>query len=131
MKLFRRLVNVGDFKSFVAHPASTTRRPLDEAAFARVGVRPDMVRLSVGLEHIDNLLEHIDNLLEDIDQALGVTLSRGRLPRWSPANGPRGRAVRRRGRLQVGAARHIAALSWPIKALAWSAPGASDHGTST
>lgn len=94
MKLFRRLVNVGDFKSFVAHPASTTRRPLDEAAFARVGVRPDMVRLSVGLEHIDNLLEHIDNLLEDIDQALGVTLSRGRLPpvvscQWtSGAGGP-------------------------------------------
>jgi O-acetylhomoserine (thiol)-lyase len=64
VKLFKRLVNMGDAKSLVAHPASTTHRQLDAASLAKVGVRPEMVRLSVGLEHIDDLIE-------DIDQALG------------------------------------------------------------
>lgn len=64
VKLFKRLVNMGDSKSLVAHPASTTHRQLDPAALAQVGITGDMVRLSVGLEHIDDLLE-------DIDQALG------------------------------------------------------------
>lgn len=64
VKLWKRLVNMGDAKSLVAHPASTTHRQLDAAALQQVGISPDMVRLSVGLEHIDDLLE-------DIDQALG------------------------------------------------------------
>ena len=64
VKLFKRLVNMGDAKSLVAHPASTTHRQLDAAALAQVGVRPEMVRLSIGLEHIDDLID-------DIDQALG------------------------------------------------------------
>jgi O-acetylhomoserine (thiol)-lyase len=64
VKLWKRLVNMGDAKSLVAHPASTTHRQLDADALAQVGITGDMVRLSVGLEHIDDLLE-------DIDQALG------------------------------------------------------------
>ena len=64
LKLFKRLVNMGDAKSLVAHPASTTHRQLDAAALAQVGIVPEMVRLSVGLEHVDDLVE-------DIDQALG------------------------------------------------------------
>ncbi|HMK98253.1 MAG TPA: PLP-dependent transferase, partial [Acidimicrobiales bacterium] len=64
VKLFKRLVNMGDAKSLVAHPASTTHRQLNAEALAQVGITPEMVRLSVGIEHIDDLIE-------DIDQALG------------------------------------------------------------
>ena len=64
VKLIKRLVNMGDAKSLVAHPASTTHRQLDAAALAKAGVPPEMVRLSIGLEHIDDLID-------DIDQALG------------------------------------------------------------
>jgi len=64
VKLFKRLVNMGDAKSLVAHPASTTHRQLNAAALEQVGISPEMVRLSVGLEHPDDLID-------DIDQALG------------------------------------------------------------
>jgi O-acetylhomoserine (thiol)-lyase len=67
VKLIKRLVNMGDAKTLVAHPASTTHRQLDEAALAQVGIRPEMVRLSIGLEHIDDILE-------DIDQALASSM---------------------------------------------------------
>jgi O-acetylhomoserine (thiol)-lyase len=65
VKLFKRLVNLGDAKSLIAHPASTTHRQLDDEALRLVGITPDMIRLSVGLEHVDDLVE-------DIDQALAV-----------------------------------------------------------
>ena len=64
LKLFRRLVNIGDAKSLAAHPASTTHRQLTEEEQAGAGVTPDMIRLCVGIEHIDDILE-------DLDQALG------------------------------------------------------------
>jgi O-acetylhomoserine (thiol)-lyase len=64
VKLFKRLVNMGDAKSLVAHPASTTHRQLDAEALAQAGIPPEMIRLSVGLEHIDDIIE-------DLDQALG------------------------------------------------------------
>lgn len=60
VKLFKRLVNLGDAKSLIAHPASTTHRQLSAEAQAIVGVTPEMLRLSVGLEHIDDLIEDID-----------------------------------------------------------------------
>lgn len=63
VKLFRRLVNLGDAKSLVAHPASTTHRQLSLEALATVGVTPDMIRLSVGLEHIDDILADLDQAL--------------------------------------------------------------------
>jgi O-acetylhomoserine (thiol)-lyase len=64
VKLFKRLVNMGDAKSLVAHPASTTHRQLDQAALERVGIPPEMIRLSIGLEHIDDIIEDIDQALE-------------------------------------------------------------------
>lgn len=63
VRLFKRLVNMGDAKSLVAHPASTTHRQLSPQELELVGVSPEMVRLSVGLEHIDDLLEDIDQAL--------------------------------------------------------------------
>jgi O-acetylhomoserine (thiol)-lyase len=63
LKLFTRLVNIGDAKSLACHPASTTHRQLNAAELAKAGVKPDMVRLSIGIEHIDDLLEDLDQAL--------------------------------------------------------------------
>ena len=63
VKLFKRLVNMGDAKSLVAHPASTTHRQLDAAALAKADIPGEMVRLSIGLEHIDDILEDVDQAL--------------------------------------------------------------------
>ncbi len=64
LKLFSHLANVGDARSLVIHPASTTHQQLSEKEQKAAGVEPDMIRLSVGLEDIDDILW-------DIDQALG------------------------------------------------------------
>jgi len=63
LKLFTRLVNIGDSKSLACHPASTTHRQLNPAELAKAGVKPDMVRLSLGIEHIDDLLEDLTQAL--------------------------------------------------------------------
>ena len=63
LKLFLRLVNIGDTKSLACHPASTTHRQLDPQELAKAGVSENMVRLSVGIEHIDDLLEDLDQAL--------------------------------------------------------------------
>ena len=63
LKLFTRLVNIGDAKSLACHPASTTHRQLNPQELARAGVTPDMVRLSIGIEHIDDLLEDLEQAL--------------------------------------------------------------------
>ena len=63
LKLFTRLVNIGDAKSLACHPATTTHRQLNPAELAKAGVKPDMVRLSIGIEHIDDLLEDLDQAL--------------------------------------------------------------------
>ncbi len=63
VRLFKRLVNLGDAKSLVAHPASTTHRQLRPEDHARAGVTPDMIRLSVGLEHVDDLVADLDAAL--------------------------------------------------------------------
>ncbi|MDY0066023.1 MAG: aminotransferase class V-fold PLP-dependent enzyme [Steroidobacteraceae bacterium] len=65
LKLFKRLVNIGDAKSLACHPASTTHRQLTEEEQRSVGVAPEAIRLSVGIEDIDDILE-------DLDQALAV-----------------------------------------------------------
>ena len=57
------LVNIGDTRTLISHPASTTHRQLDEAQQRAAGVPPDMVRISVGLEHIDDILWDIDQAL--------------------------------------------------------------------
>ena len=63
LQLFKRLVNIGDARSLACHPASTTHRQLTEAEQESVGVRPEMIRLSVGIEHIDDIIEDLDQAL--------------------------------------------------------------------
>lgn len=63
LTLILRLVNIGDAKSCAAIPASTTHRQLNEAELAAARVTPDMVRLSIGIEHIDDLIADIDQAL--------------------------------------------------------------------
>ncbi len=62
--LFKRLVNIGDAKSLACHPASTTHRQLTEEEQRSVGVRPEAIRLSVGIEHIADIIEDLDQALE-------------------------------------------------------------------
>jgi O-acetylhomoserine (thiol)-lyase len=64
LKLFKRLVNLGDAKSLACHPASTTHRQMTAEEQRAAGVLPGSIRLSVGIEHIDDILA-------DLDQALG------------------------------------------------------------
>ncbi|WP_449252397.1 O-acetylhomoserine aminocarboxypropyltransferase/cysteine synthase family protein [Brevundimonas naejangsanensis] len=63
VKLFTRLVNIGDAKSLVCHPASTTHRQLSPNELKKAGVTEDTVRLSVGIEHIDDLIADLDQAL--------------------------------------------------------------------
>jgi O-acetylhomoserine (thiol)-lyase len=65
LKLFKRLVNLGDAKSLACHPASTTHRQMSSQEQLAAGVTPGSIRLSVGIEHIDDILA-------DLDQALGA-----------------------------------------------------------
>ncbi|WP_447910306.1 O-acetylhomoserine aminocarboxypropyltransferase/cysteine synthase family protein [Brevundimonas bullata] len=63
VKLFTRLVNIGDAKSLVCHPASTTHRQLSPDELKKAGVTEDTVRLSVGIEHIDDLIADLEQAL--------------------------------------------------------------------
>ena len=65
LKLVTRLVNIGDCKSLACHPASTTHRQLSPEELAKAGVTEETVRLSIGIEHIDDIVA-------DLDQALGA-----------------------------------------------------------
>ncbi|SFE66943.1 O-acetylhomoserine aminocarboxypropyltransferase/cysteine synthase family protein [Paracidovorax wautersii] len=66
LQLFTRLVNIGDAKSLATHPASTTHRQLDAAELANAGVTEGMVRLSVGIEHIDDLQADLAQALDAV-----------------------------------------------------------------
>jgi O-acetylhomoserine (thiol)-lyase len=66
--LVKRLVNIGDVKSLACHPASTTHRQMTPAQAAAAGVRPEMIRLSVGIEHADDIIA-------DLDQALAANVT--------------------------------------------------------
>ena len=63
LKLFVRLVNIGDAKSLACHPASTTHRQLSPTELEAAGVTVDTVRLSVGIEHIDDLIDDLEQAL--------------------------------------------------------------------
>ena len=63
LQMFLRLVNIGDVKSLAAHPASTTHRQLSEQELESAGVTPDMIRLCIGIEHIDDILADLDQAL--------------------------------------------------------------------
>jgi O-acetylhomoserine (thiol)-lyase len=66
LQLAVRLVNIGDAKTLACHPATTTHRQLGPEEMARAGVSEDMVRLSIGIEHIDDIIQ-------DLDQALAAS----------------------------------------------------------
>jgi O-acetylhomoserine (thiol)-lyase len=66
LKLVKRLVNLGDAKSLACHPASTTHRQMTEEEQRKAGVTPEMIRLSIGIEHADDIIA-------DLEQALGVS----------------------------------------------------------
>jgi len=66
LQLFTRLVNIGDAKSLACHPATTTHRQLNAEELARAGVSEDMVRLSVGIEHIDDLIADLEQALAQV-----------------------------------------------------------------
>jgi len=63
VKLFSHLANIGDTRSLIIHPASTTHRQLEEADQLAAGAGPDVVRLSVGLEHVDDIIADLDQAL--------------------------------------------------------------------
>jgi O-acetylhomoserine (thiol)-lyase len=63
LQLFTRLVNIGDVRSLATHPASTTHRQLAPAELAKAGVSEDTVRLSVGIEHVDDLIRDLDQAI--------------------------------------------------------------------
>jgi O-acetylhomoserine (thiol)-lyase len=67
LKLVTRLVNLGDAKSLACHPSSTTHRQMSAAEQRSAGVLPEMIRLSIGIEHIDDIVE-------DLDQALAAAV---------------------------------------------------------
>jgi O-acetylhomoserine (thiol)-lyase len=71
LKLITRLVNIGDAKSLACHPASTTHRQMSAENQKKAGVRPEMIRLSIGIEHVSDIID-------DIDQALTAAAGRGR-----------------------------------------------------
>ncbi|HNN09253.1 MAG TPA: aminotransferase class I/II-fold pyridoxal phosphate-dependent enzyme [Azospira sp.] len=64
LKLITRLVNIGDCKSLACHPASTTHRQLNPAEMKKAGVSEDMIRLSIGIEHIEDLIADLDQALK-------------------------------------------------------------------
>ncbi|WP_421620947.1 O-acetylhomoserine aminocarboxypropyltransferase/cysteine synthase family protein [Alkalilimnicola ehrlichii] len=64
LQLITRLVNIGDAKSLATHPATTTHRQLNEAELEQAGVSQDMVRIAVGIEHVDDIIADIDQALE-------------------------------------------------------------------
>jgi O-acetylhomoserine (thiol)-lyase len=72
LKLVKRLVNIGDAKSLCCHPASTTHRQMTSDQQLSAGVRPETIRLSVGIEHVSDIIE-------DLDQALSAAAA-GRRP---------------------------------------------------
>ena len=63
LRLFSHVANVGDAKSLAIHPATTTHSQLTPAQQAAGGITPELVRLSIGLEHIDDILADLDQAL--------------------------------------------------------------------
>jgi O-acetylhomoserine (thiol)-lyase len=64
LKLVKRLVNMGDAKTLSCHPASTTHRQMSREEQIKAGVKPEMIRLSIGIEHIDDIIADLDQALD-------------------------------------------------------------------
>ena len=63
LKLIKRLVNIGDTRTLCCHPASTTHRQMKPQEQRKAGVRPETIRLSVGIEHVEDILDDLDQAL--------------------------------------------------------------------
>ena len=68
LKLFSLLANVADVKSLVIHPATTTHSQLSEAELNEQNIRPNTIRLSVGTEHIDDILSDLENAFKAVQE---------------------------------------------------------------
>jgi O-acetylhomoserine (thiol)-lyase len=66
LQMILRLVNIGDAKSLACHPASTTHRQLNADELATAGVSPDLVRISVGIEHIDDIIADVEQAIDSV-----------------------------------------------------------------
>ncbi|WP_163932400.1 O-acetylhomoserine aminocarboxypropyltransferase/cysteine synthase family protein [Paraferrimonas sp. SM1919] len=66
LQMILRLVNIGDAKSLACHPASTTHRQLNDEELAKAGVSRDLVRISVGIENIDDIINDVEQALEQV-----------------------------------------------------------------
>jgi O-acetylhomoserine (thiol)-lyase len=64
LTLIKRLVNLGDSKSLACHPASTTHRQMSSSEQLKAGVTPDMIRLSIGIEHADDIIRDLAQALQ-------------------------------------------------------------------
>jgi hypothetical protein len=73
VQLFSHLANVGDCKSLIIHPATTTHQQLSDEELAACGIGPDMIRLSIGIEDIDDILWDLEQALAKSQQASPVT----------------------------------------------------------
>jgi O-acetylhomoserine (thiol)-lyase len=69
LKIFSHLANVGDCRSLVIHPASTTHFRMDDAALAQAGITPGTIRLSIGLETADDLIDDLKRALKAAEKA--------------------------------------------------------------
>ena len=65
VKLFSHLANIGDTKSLIIHPASTTHKQLSDAQKVQAGAGPDVVRLSIGIEDVADIIGDLDEALGD------------------------------------------------------------------
>ena len=77
LRLFLRLVNIGDSKSLAAIPAETTHSLLSDEELARVGIAPGLVRLSIGIEHPQDLLADLEQALEQAQGHAVLAAERG------------------------------------------------------
>jgi O-acetylhomoserine (thiol)-lyase len=75
LRLVSRLVNMGDAKTLACHPASTTHRQMSAEQLSKAGVKPEMIRLSIGIEHIDDIIADLDQALAATAAAGGMTLA--------------------------------------------------------
>ncbi len=66
MKIFSLLANVADVKSLVIHPASTTHSQLSKEELEDSGIKPNTIRLSVGTEHIDDIIDDLNNAFKNL-----------------------------------------------------------------
>ncbi|MDR4929216.1 O-acetylhomoserine aminocarboxypropyltransferase/cysteine synthase [Peribacillus simplex] len=73
VELWSHVANVGDAKSLIIHPASTTHQQLNEAGLAQAGVRADQVRLSIGIENVDDLIEDLEQAIEKATNIVSLT----------------------------------------------------------